>query len=177
MLNVLASVTLKLICVQVRLGRTTLIVAHRLSTIRNADVIAGFKDGEVIEVGTHSELMERRGVYQMLVSMQVTHTHIRQGGSQWPVFDVVCTCGFLLKTFQKNTEEEESDQSADEKSPGVKSLSNSSLFKRRSTRGSSSAASEGKKEEKEKLNGDSSDVSRRQNYFIISVEASVNRRT
>uniref|UniRef100_A0A3Q0RYQ1 ATP-binding cassette sub-family B member 5 n=1 Tax=Amphilophus citrinellus TaxID=61819 RepID=A0A3Q0RYQ1_AMPCI len=55
---------------KVRLGRTTLIVAHRLSTIRNADVIAGFKDGNVIEVGTHSELMERRGVYQTLVSMQ-----------------------------------------------------------------------------------------------------------
>uniref|UniRef100_A0A669E678 ATP-binding cassette sub-family B member 5 n=1 Tax=Oreochromis niloticus TaxID=8128 RepID=A0A669E678_ORENI len=56
---------------KVRLGRTTLIVAHRLSTIRNADVIAGFKDGKVVEVGTHSELMEGRGVYQTLVSMQV----------------------------------------------------------------------------------------------------------
>uniref|UniRef100_A0A668RTY9 ABC-type xenobiotic transporter n=1 Tax=Oreochromis aureus TaxID=47969 RepID=A0A668RTY9_OREAU len=56
---------------KVRLGRTTLIVAHRLSTIRNADVIAGFRDGKVVEVGTHSELMEGRGVYQTLVSMQV----------------------------------------------------------------------------------------------------------
>ncbi|XP_030604928.1 ATP-dependent translocase ABCB1 [Archocentrus centrarchus] len=116
---------------KVRLGRTTLIVAHRLSTIRNADVIAGFKDGNVIEVGTHSELMERKGVYQTLVSMQ---------------------------TFQKNADEEdESEQSADEKSPGIKSLSNSSLFKRKSTRGSSFATSEGDKEEKEKLNGDSSE--------------------
>uniref|UniRef100_A0A3P9D7T9 ATP-binding cassette sub-family B member 5 n=1 Tax=Maylandia zebra TaxID=106582 RepID=A0A3P9D7T9_9CICH len=60
---------------KVRLGRTTLIVAHRLSTIRNADVIAGFKDGKVVEVGTHSELMEGKGVYQTLVSMQVIFAH------------------------------------------------------------------------------------------------------
>uniref|UniRef100_A0A3P9KPY7 ATP binding cassette subfamily B member 1 n=1 Tax=Oryzias latipes TaxID=8090 RepID=A0A3P9KPY7_ORYLA len=59
---------------KVRLGRTTLIVAHRLSTIRNADVIAGFQNGKVVEVGTHSELMEKQGVYRMLVTMQVTYT-------------------------------------------------------------------------------------------------------
>ncbi|XP_049586739.1 ATP-dependent translocase ABCB1 isoform X4 [Syngnathus scovelli] len=55
---------------KVRLGRTTLIVAHRLSTIRNADVIAGFKNGAVVELGTHSQLMEKHGVYQTLVTMQ-----------------------------------------------------------------------------------------------------------
>lgn len=60
---------------QVRLGRTTIVVAHRLSTIRNADVIAGFQKGEIVEMGTHSELMEKKGVYHSLVTMQVTHTH------------------------------------------------------------------------------------------------------
>lgn len=55
---------------QVRQGRTTIVVAHRLSTIRNADVIAGFQDGEIVELGTHSELMERKGVYCSLVNMQ-----------------------------------------------------------------------------------------------------------
>lgn len=58
-----------------RLGRTTLIVAHRLSTIRNADVIAGFQDGKIVELGTHDELMETKGVYQSLVSTQVSLTH------------------------------------------------------------------------------------------------------
>ncbi|KAA0703350.1 Multidrug resistance protein 1 [Triplophysa tibetana] len=55
---------------KVRLGRTTIIVAHRLSTIRNADVIAGFQNGEIVELGTHDELMERKGIYNSLVTMQ-----------------------------------------------------------------------------------------------------------
>ncbi|XP_061918788.1 ATP-dependent translocase ABCB1-like isoform X1 [Entelurus aequoreus] len=55
---------------KVRLGRTTLIVAHRLSTIRNADIIAGIQNGEVVELGTHSQLMEKQGVYHTLVTMQ-----------------------------------------------------------------------------------------------------------
>uniref|UniRef100_A0A674DA79 ATP-binding cassette, sub-family B (MDR/TAP), member 4 n=1 Tax=Salmo trutta TaxID=8032 RepID=A0A674DA79_SALTR len=60
---------------KVRQGRTTIVVAHRLSTIRNADVIAGFQKGEIVELGTHSQLMEKEGVYHTLVTMQVTHTH------------------------------------------------------------------------------------------------------
>uniref|UniRef100_A0A673AQ81 ATP-binding cassette, sub-family B (MDR/TAP), member 4 n=1 Tax=Sphaeramia orbicularis TaxID=375764 RepID=A0A673AQ81_9TELE len=55
---------------KVRMGRTTIIVAHRLSTIRNADVIAGFQKGEITEIGTHTELMEKEGVYHTLVTMQ-----------------------------------------------------------------------------------------------------------
>lgn len=60
---------------QARLGRTTIVVAHRLSTIRNADIIAGFQKGDVVEQGTHSQLMEKEGVYHTLVTMQVTYTH------------------------------------------------------------------------------------------------------
>uniref|UniRef100_A0AAZ3QUP6 ATP-binding cassette, sub-family B (MDR/TAP), member 4 n=1 Tax=Oncorhynchus tshawytscha TaxID=74940 RepID=A0AAZ3QUP6_ONCTS len=60
---------------KVRQGRTTIVVAHRLSTIRNADVIAGFQKGEIVELGTHSQLMKKEGVYHTLVTMQVTHTH------------------------------------------------------------------------------------------------------
>ena len=53
-----------------RLGRTTIIVAHRLSTIRNADVIFAMKDGKVVESGIHDELMALGGVYYSLVVNQ-----------------------------------------------------------------------------------------------------------
>ncbi|MDD5899596.1 MAG: ABC transporter ATP-binding protein [Lachnospiraceae bacterium] len=47
-------------------GRTSFIVAHRLSTIREADVILVMKDGDIIEQGTHAELLERGGFYHDL---------------------------------------------------------------------------------------------------------------
>lgn len=62
---------------QVRLGRTTIVVAHRLSTIRNADIIAGFDKGEIVEQGTHSQLMEKQGVYHNLVTLQVTMNSVK----------------------------------------------------------------------------------------------------
>lgn len=51
-------------------GRTTLVVAHRLSTIRNADEIAVIMNGKVTERGTHDELIARNGVYKKLYSLQ-----------------------------------------------------------------------------------------------------------
>ncbi|XP_072541157.1 bile salt export pump [Salminus brasiliensis] len=53
-----------------RIGRTTISIAHRLSTIRNADVIVGFEHGRVVERGSHSELLDRKGVYFTLVTLQ-----------------------------------------------------------------------------------------------------------
>lgn len=51
-------------------GHTIISVAHRLSTVRSADVIIGFEHGTAVERGTHEELLERKGVYFMLVTLQ-----------------------------------------------------------------------------------------------------------
>ena len=51
-------------------GRTTIVVAHRLSTIRSADMIAVISDGRVAEEGTHEELMKKDGVYAGLYRLQ-----------------------------------------------------------------------------------------------------------
>ncbi|KAL7881975.1 hypothetical protein AOLI_G00088240 [Acnodon oligacanthus] len=53
-----------------RIGRTTITIAHRLSTIRNADVIVGFEHGRAVERGSHCELLDRKGVYFTLVTLQ-----------------------------------------------------------------------------------------------------------
>ncbi|MNC76050.1 Heterocyst differentiation ATP-binding protein HepA [compost metagenome] len=51
-------------------GRTTFIVAHRLSTIRDADRIVVMKNGRVAEIGTYRELLERRGEFYQLKQLQ-----------------------------------------------------------------------------------------------------------
>ncbi|MBQ2818615.1 MAG: ABC transporter ATP-binding protein [Clostridia bacterium] len=51
-------------------GRTTIVVAHRLSTIKNADEIAVISDGRIIEQGSHDKLIEENGMYAMLYSQQ-----------------------------------------------------------------------------------------------------------
>jgi ATP-binding cassette subfamily B protein len=51
-------------------GRTTFVVAHRLSTVKNADVILVITDGEITERGTHEELIEKGGLYAELYRYQ-----------------------------------------------------------------------------------------------------------
>jgi ABC-type multidrug transport system fused ATPase/permease subunit len=55
---------------EVMRGRTTLVVAHRLTTIQDADKIFVFGDGSIVESGTHSELVGQQGAYAKLVSRQ-----------------------------------------------------------------------------------------------------------
>lgn len=51
-------------------GRTSFVIAHRLSTIKNADIILVMKDGDIIEQGTHDELMKKNGFYADLYNSQ-----------------------------------------------------------------------------------------------------------
>ena len=51
-------------------GRTTLVVAHRLSTIRGADQIAVVTEGHITEYGSHEELMAKGGLYKELYDLQ-----------------------------------------------------------------------------------------------------------
>ena len=54
-------------------GRTSFIVAHRLSTIQGADVILVMRDGHIVEQGTHEQLLEKRGFYEQLYRSQFAH--------------------------------------------------------------------------------------------------------
>ena len=65
-------------------GRTSFVIAHRLSTIRNADLILVMKDGNVIEKGTHDQLMGRNGFYRDLYDSQFEKA---RGSSPEPVPD------------------------------------------------------------------------------------------
>ena len=51
-------------------GRTTVAIAHRLSTLRNADRLMVLDDGRIVESGTHAELMAKRGTFYELVNLQ-----------------------------------------------------------------------------------------------------------
>lgn len=55
-------------------GRTSFVIAHRLSTIRNADIILVMRDGDIVEVGNHQDLMERNGFYAELYNSQFEQT-------------------------------------------------------------------------------------------------------
>jgi ATP-binding cassette subfamily B protein len=52
-------------------GRTTFVIAHRLSSVRNADHILVLKDGEIAEQGSHTDLMARAGTYREIFDLQL----------------------------------------------------------------------------------------------------------
>ncbi|RWW75156.1 hypothetical protein BHE74_00016838 [Ensete ventricosum] len=70
---------------RVMIGRTTVVVAHRLSTIRNADIIAVVQGGGIVETGTHDQLMSHpTSAYASLVKLQETAHHQRPSPAEGP---------------------------------------------------------------------------------------------
>jgi ATP-binding cassette subfamily B protein len=59
-------------------GRTSIVIAHRLSTIRNADKIIVMHKGEIKEIGTHQELLSRKGIYYKLYQLQYKEQEVTQ---------------------------------------------------------------------------------------------------
>ena len=64
-------------------GRTTITIAHRLGTIRNADLILVMDHGEIVEQGTHAELLEKGGLYTRLYDAQLTdERHVAEASEE-----------------------------------------------------------------------------------------------
>ncbi|MBQ5813209.1 MAG: ATP-binding cassette domain-containing protein, partial [Clostridia bacterium] len=62
-------------------GRTSFMIAHRLSTVRHADIILVVEDGRIIERGSHSELLELNGKYaELYKAMEIREKHQKMGG-------------------------------------------------------------------------------------------------
>lgn len=57
-------------------GRTSFVIAHRLSTIKSADLILVINDGDIVEQGTHEELLEKKGHYEKLYNSQFAHNNV-----------------------------------------------------------------------------------------------------
>jgi ATP-binding cassette subfamily B protein/subfamily B ATP-binding cassette protein MsbA len=64
-------------------GRTTFVIAHRLSTVRRADLILLMEDGRVLERGTHEKLMLARGTYYEMVMRQMESSAVETGAELW----------------------------------------------------------------------------------------------
>ena len=58
-------------------GRTSFVIAHRLSTVRNADIILVVDDGKIVESGTHTGLLKKRGVYYGMYLQQFREEKIK----------------------------------------------------------------------------------------------------
>ncbi|XP_040208751.1 ATP-dependent translocase ABCB1-like [Rana temporaria] len=97
-----------------RAGRTTIVIAHRLSTVRTADIIAGFHGGIVVEQGSHDDLMCKKGVYYSLVMLQNQDKEEEKNG-----------CGISSLEMKSSNEDCKEDEKIDaEKTETVQDVEN-----------------------------------------------------
>lgn len=94
--------------------RTTVIVAHRLSTIRDADTIIVLKNGQVVEKGTHSELMSRAGEYASLVSVQVSEHTTNLTSDNMIKTPVICSTQSQVHPYAEAYHQQSKSDSNDE---------------------------------------------------------------
>lgn len=89
-----------LFVIQASKGRTTIVIAHRLSTVRNANVLFVVDKGVVAESGSHDELMAKQGIYSQLVSRQMQAGQKERGNYNLFIittFDLFC----ILKRMKR----------------------------------------------------------------------------
>ncbi|XP_053600258.1 ATP-dependent translocase ABCB1-like isoform X2 [Plodia interpunctella] len=100
-------------------GRTTVVVAHRLSTIRNVDMIYVFKAGEVIEYGNHVELMEKKGHYYDMVMIQGTTPELEEENGT----DLTRQTSFKIESDDEEEAIESLEEDAEDKMEKEKHIS------------------------------------------------------
>ena len=88
-------------------GRTTVVIAHRLSSIRNADVIMALDQGQLVERGTHDQLMEKNGLYYRLVTSQEREQENRDGETKGGICATPKWCSSHTSIAMKENEETE----------------------------------------------------------------------
>ncbi|XP_061383953.1 ATP-dependent translocase ABCB1-like isoform X2 [Danaus plexippus] len=94
-------------------GRTTIVVAHRLTTIRNVDKIYVFKSGDVIESGTHDELIAKKGHFYDMVKLQ-TSNNVKEKGPSNKIDRSESLLSEKEENKQMETREQNSEESTDD---------------------------------------------------------------
>ena len=86
---------------EARQGRTTIIIAHRLSTIRSVDKIIAMENGEVIEQGTHAELMQERGL-NFEYTRRKYNWILNDKCESRILFEPIWNCGYSTQYYNHN---------------------------------------------------------------------------
>ena len=99
--------------------RTTVVIAHRLSTVRDADQIIVLDDGRVAEIGAHASLLARGGLYAHLVSRQLTAAVGSGQDAEKALRDPSAHARTHLERHRAPTDGEPNEESADDERDGI----------------------------------------------------------